>query len=210
MLDKTSGEVSIAGHSIENQDAVRKTFGIVFQDGSLDDDLTAYENMYFHAMLYDVPKKQIASEIKRLMDFVDLWDFKDRIVKLYSGGMKRRLEIARGLLHHPQILYLDEPTVGLDPQSRTHIWEYLKKINEEEGLTIFLTTHYMDEVEKIADRIAVIDNGVIQAMGTLAELRIQTGKQSLDDIFIELTGRDIREEVVSEKDANRAIWKRRK
>jgi ABC-2 type transport system ATP-binding protein len=124
----------------------------------LDDDLTAYENMYFHAMLYGVPRKDIESEIERLMNFVDLREFKDRIVKLYSGGMKRRLEIARGLLHHPKILYLDEPTVGLDPQSRTHIWEYLKKINKEEGLTIFMTTHYMDEVEKIADTIAVIDH----------------------------------------------------
>jgi ABC-2 type transport system ATP-binding protein len=125
-------------------------------------------------------------------------------VKQYSGGMKRRLEIARGLLHHPKILYLDEPTVGLDPQSRTHIREYLKKINQEEGLTIFLTTHYMDEVEKIAERIAVIDHGKIQAIGTLEELKTLTGSQTLDEAFLTLTGRDIREEILSESDARKA------
>jgi ABC-2 type transport system ATP-binding protein len=204
MLDKTSGEVKIDGNDISDQDAVRRTFGIVFQDSSLDDELTGWENMYFHAMLYGIPRASQEAEIKRLMEFVELRDFKDRIVKQYSGGMKRRLEIARGLLHHPKILYLDEPTVGLDPQSRIHIWEYLQKINQEEGLTIFLTTHYMDEVEKIADRIAVIDHGKIQVIGTLAELKEKTGKQTLDEVFIAMTGRDIREELLSDADGNKA------
>ena len=210
MLDKTSGKVKVAGHALEHQHAVRQTFGIVFQDGSLDDELTAWENMYFHANLYGVPLAEMKGRIQQMMEFVELWEFKDRLVKNYSGGMKRRLEIARGLLHHPQILYLDEPTVGLDPQSRTHIWEYLKKVNKESGLTIFMTTHYMDEVEKIADRIAIIDHGKIQAIGSLEELRQQTKKQSLDDIFLSLTGRTIREELVSEKDANRARFRARR
>jgi ABC-2 type transport system ATP-binding protein len=160
--------------------------------------------MYFHAMLYGIPRASQEKEIKRLMEFVELRDFKDRIVKQYSGGMKRRLEIARGLLHHPKILYLDEPTVGLDPQSRIHIWEYLQRINQKEGLTIFLTTHYMDEVEKIANRIAVIDHGEIQAIGTLAALKEKTGKQTLDEVFIAMTGRDIREELLSDADGNKA------
>lgn len=204
MLDKTSGEVEIDWNDITDKDAVRRTFGIVFQDSSLDDDLTGWENMYFHAMLYGIPVETQEKEIKRLMEFVDLRGFKDRIVKQYSGWMKRRLEIARGLLHHPKILYLDEPTVWLDPQSRTHIWEYLKKINQEEGLTIFLTTHYMDEVEKIADKIAIIDHWKIQAIWSLDELKKHTGKQNLDEAFIAMTGRDIREELLSEADGNKA------
>jgi ABC-2 type transport system ATP-binding protein len=203
MLDKTSGEVRIDGNDISDKDAVRRTFGIVFQDSSLDDELTGRENMYFHAMLYGIPRSIQEKEITRLLEFVGLRAFRDRIVKQYSGGMKRRLEIARGLLHHPKILYLDEPTVGLDPQSRIHIRSYLKNINQEEGLTIFLTTHYMDEVEKIADRIAIIDHGKIQAIGTLNELKELTGKQTLDEVFVAMTGRDIREELLSENDSNK-------
>ncbi len=131
MLDETAGDIYISGHTLKDQHAVRQTFGIVFQDSSLDDELTARENMYFHANLYGVPLKEMDARIEEMMCFVELWEFKDRLVKNYSGGMKRRLEIARGLLHRPQILYLDEPTVGLDPQSRSHIWEYLKKVNQE-------------------------------------------------------------------------------
>ena len=204
MLDKTSWSVKVDWNNLNNQHAVRNTFWIVFQESSLDDELTGWENMYFHAMLYWVPTEKIKPEIENLMKFVELREFKDKIVKQYSGWMKRRLEMARGLLHHPKILFLDEPTVWLDPQSRTHIWEYLKKLNEEQWLTIFITTHYMDEVEKVADRIAIIDHGVIQAIWTIDELKKQTKKQTLDDVFLELTWRDIREELVSETEWIRA------
>ena len=204
MIDKTSWSVKVDGNDLKNQHAVRNTFWIVFQESSLDDELTWYENMYFHAMLYWVKKNQINSEIEHLMKFVELREFKDKVVKQYSWWMKRRLEVARWLLHHPKILFLDEPTVWLDPQSRTHIWEYLKKLNEEQWLTIFITTHYMDEVEKVADRIAIIDHGEIQAMGTIDELKKQTKKKTLDDVFLELTWRDIREELVSESEWIRA------
>ena len=204
MIDKTSWSVKVDGNDLKNQHAVRNTFWIVFQESSLDDELTGWENMYFHAMLYWVKKDQIKSEIEHLMKFVELREFKDKVVKQYSWWMKRRLEVARWLLHHPKILFLDEPTVWLDPQSRTHIWDYLKKLNEEQWLTIFITTHYMDEVEKVADRIAIIDHGEIQAIWTIDELKKQTKKKTLDDVFLELTWRDIREELVSESEWIRA------
>lgn len=204
MLDKTKWNVKVDWNDLSNQHAVRNTFWIVFQESSLDDELTGWENMYFHATLYGVPKDQIKSEIEHLMKFVELREFKDKVVKQYSWWMKRRLEVARWLLHHPKILFLDEPTVWLDPQSRTHIWDYLKKLNEEQWLTIFITTHYMDEVEKVADRIAIIDHGEIQAIWTIDELKKQTKKKTLDDVFLELTWRDIREELVSESEWIRA------
>jgi len=204
MIDKTSWSVKVDWNDLKNQHAVRNTFWIVFQESSLDDELTGWENMYFHAMLYWVKKDQINSEIEYLMKFVELREFKDKVVKQYSWWMKRRLEVARWLLHHPKILFLDEPTVWLDPQSRTHIWDYLKKLNEEQWLTIFITTHYMDEVEKVADRIAIIDHGEIQAIWTIDELKKQTKKKTLDDVFLELTWRDIREELVSESEWIRA------
>ena len=198
MIDKTSWSVKVDWNDLKNQHAIRKTFWIVFQESSLDDELTWWENMYFHAMLYWVPKQKIEPEIRHLMEFVELREFKDKVVKQYSWWMKRRLEVARWLLHHPKILFLDEPTVWLDPQSRIHIWDYLKKMNKEQWLTIFITTHYMDEVEKVADRIAIIDHWKIQAIWPIDELKKQTKKQTLDDVFLELTWRDIREELVSE------------
>ena len=210
MLDKTSWSVKVDWNDLKNQHAIRNTFWIVFQDSSLDDELTGWENMYFHAMLYWVPKNKMKKEIKNLMEFVELWEFKDKIVKQYSWWMKRRLEMARWLLHHPKILFLDEPTVWLDPQSRTHIREYLKKMNKEQWLTIFITTHYMDEVEKVADRIAIIDHWTIQAIWSVDELKKQTRKNTLDDVFLELTWRDIREELVSESEWMRASMNARR
>jgi len=195
LLRPTSGELRINGADpTKEQSLARKSFGIVFQDPSLDDELTAYENMEFHGVLYGVSKKIRKQRITELLKYVELWDRKDDLVKHFSGGMKRRLEIARGLIHHPKILFLDEPTLGLDPQTRNHIWSYIKNLNKEEKMTVFFTTHYMDEADKIADNVAVIDRGKIIAQGSPEELKAKTKTNSLEDAFLSLTGRAIREE----------------
>lgn len=197
LANPTSGTILINGYDpTKQQGQVRASFGIVFQDPSLDDELTAYENLNLHGMLYKIGLTQRRERIKQLLAFVELWDRKDDLVKHFSGGMKRRLEIARGFLHYPKVLFLDEPTIGLDPQTRNHIWEYLKKMNKEEGTTVFLTTHYMEEAEKVSDRIAIIDHGKIVAQGSSDELKRRTNKNSLEDAFLELTGTAIREEKV--------------
>jgi len=206
LLRPTSGKITINGFDpVHNQHDTRKSFGIVFQDPSLDSDLTALENMRLHAVLYNVPKDIRNTRIEELMKFVELWDRKDALVKTFSGGMKRRLEIARGLLHHPKILFLDEPTLGLDPQTRNGMWNYIKDINEKEGMTVFFTTHYMEEAEKIAQRIAIIDHGKIIAIGTGEELKAKTGTNSLEEAFLALTGDTIREEAASGSDRMRAM-----
>ncbi len=195
LLQPTSGEIKLNGFSpTKQQDETRKSFGIVFQDPSLDDELTAYENMEFHGVLYDVEKKLRKKRIKELLEFVELWDRKDSIVKTFSGGMKRRLEIARGLLHHPKILFLDEPTLGLDAQTRNHMWNYIKDLAKKEKMTVFLTTHYLEEAEKIADRIAIIDHGKIEKIGTDKEIKKSTGTKSLEEAFLKITGYKIREQ----------------
>ncbi|MDR3571502.1 MAG: ATP-binding cassette domain-containing protein [Candidatus Pacebacteria bacterium] len=201
LLHPTSGTIMIDGHDpMKDPDAVRHSFGIVFQDPSLDEDLTAWENMELHGVLYGVPQEKRRARIEELLKFVDLHERKDSYVKEFSGGMKRRLEIARGLLHHPKIIFLDEPTLGLDPQTRNHMWEYLGKLNEEEGITVFFTTHYMDEADRNADQIAIIDNGSIIASGTGDALKKQTGKESLEEAFLALTGSQIRDESASSVD----------
>lgn len=210
LLDPTSGDFELNGYKPGTQKAeIRKSFGIVFQDPSLDDDLTALENMQLHAMLYSVPREIRNKRIQELLELVELWDRRGNLVKTFSGGMKRRLEIARGLLHHPKVLFLDEPTLGLDPQTRNHIWNYIKKINETEGMTVFFTTHYMEEAEKVADTIAIIDHGKIVSSGTANALKERTGAQSLEDAFLNLTGREIREESATGVDhlrRGRKIW----
>jgi len=173
---------------------VRKSFGIVFQDPSLDDELTAYENMEFQGFMYGIKPKIRRERIEELMKIVELWDRQKSLVKTFSGGMKRRLEIARGLLHYPSIIFLDEPTLGLDPQTRNQIWQYVQKLNIEEGITIFFTTHYMEEAAKLAQRIAIIDHGKIVALGTLEELIAHTSTTSLEEAFLAITGNNIREE----------------
>jgi len=214
LLKPDSGEIIINGHDpVKDKHAARESFGIVFQDPSLDSDLTAYENMQLHAVLYKMPRELRTRKIEELMKFVDLWDRKDDFVKNFSGGMKRRLEIARGLLHKPKILFLDEPTLGLDPQTRNHMWNYIKEINEKEGMTIFFTTHYMEEAEKIAGRIAIIDHGKIVASGTLDELKAQTKTETLEEAFLSFTGNTIREEEASSVDHMRAMskmWRKRR
>lgn len=213
LLHPNSGEIKINGFSpFLDQDKVRKSFGIVFQDPSLDDELTAYENMEFHSVLYNVPKEIRKKRISELLELVELWDRKDDMVKTFSGGMKRRLEIARGLIHHPKILFLDEPTIGLDPQTRNFLWGYITKLNKKEDMTIFLTTHYMEEAEKIADKVAIIDHGKILSIGTPEKLKKQTGSKSLEEAFLKLTGHIIREEHASVKDRMRLhsrLWRKR-
>ncbi len=195
LLRPTSGAILLNGYDpVESPHKVRQSFGIVFQDPSLDEDLTAWENMDYHGILYGISKDIRAKRIEELLKIVELWDRKKDQVKKFSGGMKRRLEIARGLLHHPKILFLDEPTLGLDPQTRSLIWNYIKGLNQSEKTTIFLTTHYMEEAERVANRIAIIDHGKIIVRGTPDELKAQTGKTSLEGAFIALTGRDIRDE----------------
>jgi ABC-2 type transport system ATP-binding protein len=186
---------------------VRKRFGIVFQDPSLDQELTAYENMDLHGVLYHVPRKLRAERIETLLKLFELWDRRTSLVKTFSGGMRRRLEIARGLLHTPKILFLDEPTLGLDPQSRNQLWTHVKHLNETEGVTVFLTTHYMDEAERTAQRVAIIDHGRIVAQGSAQQLREQTGADSLEGAFLKLTGTTIRDEASSSADQMRQMAK---
>ena len=195
LLHSTRGDAKVNGFDvISNKAEVRKSLGIVFQDTSLDTELTAYENMEFHAALYGTPKSIRKKRIEELLDFVELLEKKDIAVKTFSGGMKRRLEIARGLIHHPKILFLDEPTLGLDAQTRNHLWEYIKKLNKDEGMTVFMTTHYLDEAEKVADKIAIIDYGKIVAQGTASELKKKTKTKSLEGAYLKFTGTKIREE----------------
>jgi ABC-2 type transport system ATP-binding protein len=212
LLRPTSGTITIDGldpaaHPLE----VRRRFGIVFQDPSLDHDLTAYENMDLHGVLYHVPRRVRVERIQSLLALFELWDKRDLKVKTFSGGMKRRLEIARGFLHTPKILFLDEPTLGLDPQSRNQLWTHVRHLNETEKVTVFLTTHYMDEAERVAHRLAIIDHGRIVAQGTPQELKQQTSTDSLEGAFLALTGTSIRDESANAADQMRQVarmWRR--
>jgi ABC-2 type transport system ATP-binding protein len=198
LLQPTSGSIVLNGFDpTRNQYDARKSFGIVFQDPSLDDELTAWENLDFHGVLYGIPGELRQTRIRELLTYVELWDRRDALVKTFSGGMKRRLEIARGLLHHPKVFFLDEPTLGLDPQTRNRIWEYIRMLNRKEGITVFFTTHYMEEAERVAGTVAVIDHGKIIAIGTSEELKQKTGTKSLEDAFLSLTGHEIRPEEAS-------------
>jgi ABC-2 type transport system ATP-binding protein len=188
LKNATSGTARVAGHDVlTERDWVRRNIGLVFQDTTLDSYLTAEQNLRFHAELYGVPKAAVKPRMQQVMDMVGLWDRKDSLVSTYSGGMQRRLEIARGLLHAPHVLFLDEPTVGLDPQTRSSIWAYINDLKRREDITIFLTTHYMDEAEH-CDRIAIIDHGNIVAIDTPEALKASIGK---DRVQIQ-TGDDAR------------------
>jgi ABC-2 type transport system ATP-binding protein len=272
LLAPTSGTASVAGYDCaRDPDRVRAQIGIIFQDPSLDDRLTAEENLYFHSLLYRIPPDIRKKRMDTVLDMVELGDRRKSLVREFSGGMKRRLEIARGLMHQPAVLFLDEPTLGLDPQTRHHIWQYLLELREKTSLTIFLTTHYMDEAEN-CDRIAIIDQGKIIALDTPERLKRRIGgdmvslstdndalaiqelaessgvraergreggvyfaapdaesiipgiirqltpgvlsvsikKPSLDDVFLTLTGRQIREEAGSDRDRIRSFVRRRR
>jgi len=272
LLRPTAGDARVAGVGVSHDPAeVRRRIGLVFQDPSLDDQLTARENLELHGRIYGVPGALRRERIDELLAVVELADRANSLVKTFSGGMKRRLEIARGVLHHPQILFLDEPTLGLDPQTRKHIWDYLNSLRKREGVTLFMTTHYMDEAE-FCDRIAIIDRGTIAALGSPAELKGRIGgdvitlavadvpaaareikerfdiaplaangtlrievadgasflprlvrelsmpistvslsRPSLDDVFLKLTGKGIRDQAAGEMDQMRtmmSIWTR--
>jgi len=268
MLKPSSGTAEVNGHDIVKQpNDVRKSIGIVFQDPSLDDRLTGRENLEMHAMLYGLKKSVREKRIEEVLELVELRDRAKDLVRTYSGGMRRRLEIARGLIHYPVILFLDEPTLGLDPQTRKHIWDYIKDLAKREHITVVLTTHYMEEAELLCDRIAIIDHGEIISLDTPEHLKESIGgdsivltvsdvkkakeafpsakefdgkialavknaekeigkvfttaeragveileanirKPTLNDVFLHLTGREIREEKLDGKEAMRNHMKR--
>ncbi len=206
LLKPTGGTVELDGlDPAVKQNEARRRFGIVFQDPSLDGELTAYENMDIHGVLYHVPRRTRMERIELLLKTFELWDRRKDLVKKFSGGMKRRLEIARGFLHTPRILFLDEPTLGLDPQSRNQLWTQVKNLNQSEGVTVFLTTHYMDEAERVAQRIAIMDHGKIVAQGSAEELKAQTGTESLEGAFLALTGLSLRDEKANSADQMRQM-----
>ena len=176
LLKPTEGTAYVSGFDIRSEpEKIRERIGVVFQDMTVDRNLTGYENMWLHGKLYNIPEKELKRKIKELLEFVELEKWANVELRKYSGGMIRRLEIARGLLHTPEILFLDEPTLGLDPQTRAHIWDYIRRTKKEKDMTILLTTHYMDEAEKLCDKIAIIDHGKIIAIGTPEQLKKMIG-----------------------------------
>jgi len=200
LLMPTCGEAIVNGFNVvTSPNEVRKSIGIIFQDPSLDERLTAYENLNFHGMIYHLSSKVRRARIEEVLNRVGLYSKKDYIVRTFSGGMKRRLEIARGLMHSPRILFLDEPTIGLDPQTRQYIWDYILNLSQREKITIFLTTHYMDEAE-VCHRVGIIDHGKIVTLDTPGALKNKYNVLSLNDVFLEITGRDIREEESNNKE----------
>lgn len=179
LLEPTSGSARVAGYDVvKERDDVRRNIGLVFQETTLDVYLTASQNLEFHAELYGVPKSLVADRLRQVLEMVGLWDRRDSRVQTFSGGMMRRLEIARGLMHSPRVLFLDEPTVGLDPQTRSSIWTYLYQLRDTQDITIFVTTHYMDEADH-CDRIAIMDAGTIVALDTPANLKAEVGKDRI-------------------------------
>ncbi|MDD4179348.1 MAG: ATP-binding cassette domain-containing protein [Candidatus Margulisbacteria bacterium] len=192
LLRPTSGQAFVACCDVAKEpNRVRKEIGIIFQDPSLDDRLTAEDNLKFHGYLYNMDHRVIEARIKDVLTLVELYDRRKDYVKKFSGGMKRRLEIARGLLHQPKLLFLDEPTLGLDPQTRAHIWEYILKMRQEHNLSIFMTTHYMQEAE-VCDRVAIIDHGKIVDLDAPANLKSKYNETTLEGVFLKITGKDIR------------------
>jgi ABC-2 type transport system ATP-binding protein len=176
LTQPTQGTIAVAGYDVVQQPyGVKQQIGVVLQQTSVDLDLTVWENMEFHGRMHHLPNPYRQTEIDRWLDYVELGDRRKDLVKTLSGGMKRRLQIARALLHRPKILFLDEPTVGLDPQTRRRLWEIIRGLNQQ-GMTILLTTHYMEEVEYLCDRIGILDNGVLIEMGTLEQLRHKHGE----------------------------------
>jgi ABC-2 type transport system ATP-binding protein len=213
LLKPSSGRVLLQGVDAWAQPMqARRLLGIVFQDPSLDEELTADENLHLHGDLYGVPRATLNARMDEMLALVELTERRGDLVKRYSGGMKRRLEIARALLHEPRLIFLDEPTVGLDPQTRAHLWGYIKRLCKERGITAFVTTHYMEEAERWAQRIAIMDRGHIVAEGNAASLKKKAKAKTLEDAFIKLTGHALREEEGNATDRMRMVrrvWGRR-
>ncbi len=209
ILDKSEGYIQINGHDVSKEkSAVRKDIGIVFQDSTLDAKMTVEENLKYHCSFYKVPKKEVQERIDFALDLVELTDWKKAVVGSLSGGMKRRTEIARGLVHYPKILFLDEPTTGLDPQTRANVWEYIQRLQKQKNMTIFLTTHYMDEAE-ICSKIVIMDHGKIVANDTPENLKHQyTGTEV--DIVCKQTGLPeaalMKRNIPYEKEENRLVF----
>ncbi len=193
VLRPTEGEILVNGYDVEKEEhQVRGSIGVVFQEHSLDTELTAYENLYYHCALYKVPKKERKERIEDMLNSVGLWNRRNHLVKTFSGGMMRRVEIIRGLLHYPKILVLDEPTSGLDAQTRFFLWNHLEEVNHRYKVTIFLTSHNLEEIEKVSRHTSIIDKGKILANGTNQEIKEHTNTDSLEKAFLELTGYSIR------------------
>ncbi|SEM11970.1 ABC-2 type transport system ATP-binding protein [Syntrophus gentianae] len=210
LLQPDSGSVAINGWPLETEAAkIRSSIGVLFQDSSLDERLTAYENLYFHAMFYHVPPREAPQRIAGLLALIGLADRSHDLVITFSGGMKRRLEIARSILHHPRVLLLDEATVGLDPQARRRIWDYIATLRRTYSLTVLLTTHYLEEAE-ICDRIAILDKGAVIACDTPARLKELHGQKTLDDLFLHLTGRDLQDSETGELERLKAALRVRR
>lgn len=189
LLPADSGQIIIDGCDLGHHPmAARRRFGVVFQDCTLDLGMTIQENLWMHCTFYHIPRKERRARINEALDLFALGDRRHEIVSTLSGGLKRRIEIARALLHRPPLVFLDEPTLGLDPQSRRTLWEHLRQMQATHGTTVFLTTHYLDEVERFASRVAVIEKGRIIAQGTVAAVNQQTRQTTLEDSFIALTG----------------------
>ncbi len=203
LLTPTDGLALVAGYNVLTQkNEVRKNIGIVFQEPALDSKLTGRENLEFHSMMYGIPREIYTKKIDYLLELVELKEKENVLVRNYSGGMKRRLEIARGLIHEPKVLFLDEPTLGLDTQTRRLIWDYIKKLNTEYKITLLLTTHYMEEADYLCDKIAIIDHGKILVNDTPSNLKSKCGENAtLEDVFIKYTGSTIRN--IEEKEK---IW----
>jgi len=197
ILKPTSGTAKVNGYDIVKESMqVRKSIGIVFQDPSIDDRLTGRENLFMHANLYGVPASEQEKRINNVLKLVELEDRADELMRVYSGGMRRRLELARGLIHYPKVLFLDEPTLGLDPQTRDHVWKYIRELKETHDITVVLTTHYMEEADRLSDRIAIMDYGKIIALGTPSKL-----KETLegDRVIIKANSPDAVASLVTEK-----------
>lgn len=194
LTEPTSGRASVLGHDVQREaQEVRRSLGLVFQDPALDERLTARENLEIHAVLYDVPRRERADRVAEALSWASLSDAADRRVRTFSGGMKRRLELARALMHGPGVLFLDEPTLGLDPQGRRHLWERIEALRQE-GMTVLMTTHYLHEAEA-CDRVGIIDHGSLVALGDPADLIERTeGASDLEDVFLTLTGHQLRDE----------------
>jgi len=206
LLNPTKGEAKVCGFDILKQrDEVRSSIGIVFQEPALDNRLTGYENLDFHARLYGLDSETRKKRIEEVLNLVELQDKANVLVINYSGGMQRRLEIARGLMHYPKVLFLDEPTLGLDPQTRHRIWDYIKQLNQKEKITIILTTHYMEEADSLCQRVGIIDFGKIVTLDTPQNLKNISQKPTLEDVFLHLTGRKIRETEANSSEKLRRI-----